>query len=300
MNSLQTVAITGASGLIGRALSNSLTGRGIDVVRFGRRPGGGDALWDPRAGTIDRDALRRCDAVVHLAGAGVADARWTERYRREIRESRTLGTALVSNALAALDDRPRALISASAIGLYGDTKDTFVDETGTQGAGFLAEVVEAWEAAAQPARDAGLRVVHPRFGIVLSPDGGALQKMLPPFRLGGGGPMGSGKQFMSWVAIDDAIAAIEFALNTSSLAGAINVTSPNPVTNAEFSETLGRVLHRPAVVRVPAFAIRAVFGAMGDEALLAGSRVIPRRLLDAGFSFAYRDLEAALTHLLAR
>lgn len=300
MKTAQSVAVTGASGLVGRALCASLERANVEVIRFSRQRGAGAAFWDPRSGLIDTDALRHADVVVHLAGASIADARWSDSYRREIRESRTLGTSLVARTLASLGDRQRVLIAASAVGYYGDTGAARIEEGAPRGAGFLAEVVEAWEEAAHPARAAGVRVVHPRFGIVLSSQGGALAKMLPAFRLGGGGPIGTGKQYMSWIAIDDVVNAVRWAIDSPQVSGVVNVTSPNPLTNEEFSATLARVLHRPALVRVPAFAIRALFGAMGDEALLAGSRVIPRRLLDGGFGFSYPDLETALRHLLSR
>jgi uncharacterized protein (TIGR01777 family) len=298
------IAVTGASGLIGRALVPLLTTGGHVVVRMGRkRPAGeGEASWDWQLGRIDADRLEGLDAVVHLAGENIG-VRWTPERKRAIRDSRSIGTRFLTETLTRLTRRPRVLISASAVGIYGDRGDEAVTEASSTEGGspdFLTEVGRAWEAATEPARAAGIRVVLPRFGVVLSPAGGALGRMLPPFRLGLGGPLGSGRQPMSWIAMDDLIGAIHHALMTDGLAGPVNATAPQPVTNREFARTLGRVLGRPAVLRVPAVALRLAFGEMADTALLAGARVLPARLQESGYSFRYPELEGALRHLLGR
>lgn len=292
-----TIGVTGASGLIGRVLCALAERDGHTVVRFGRGSAKADAHWSPHEGRVDLEALGRCSAVVHLAGAGIADHRWTDAYKREILESRTVGTRVISEALAGLGGR-RSLVSASAVGYYGDCGAQWVDERSGRGAGFLADVCAAWEAAAQPARAAGLRVVHPRIGVVLSTQGGALAKMLPVFRLGVGGAIGSGAQYMSWIAIEDAARALLVAALDGGAVGAINVVTNEPVTNAQFSAVLGRVLRRPAALPVPGFAIRAAFGELGREALLGSQRVRPVRLGELGFEYAAPVLEVALKRLL--
>ena len=298
---MRTIVISGASGFIGSALSQALRERG-DRVRALVRPGhaGDDGIfWDPAGGTIDQRALEGVDAVVHLAGESVAGGRWNEQRKREIRESRARGTNLVASAVARLRRPPSVLISASAVGLYGDRADEQLDETSSRGADFLAEVVQTWEAAAQAARDAGVRVAHPRFGLVLAPHGGALAKMLLPFKLGLGAKLGTGKQWMSWVALEDAIAAILYALDRDEFAGAFNVTAPEPVTNEEFTRVLAQALRRPAPFKVPAFAARLAFGEMAETALLSGARVLPKRLLESGFTFAHPRLEPFLARCFA-
>ena len=297
-----TVAISGASGLIGTALTAFLTAGGHTVRRLVRREtrSADEIRWSPRDGELDPADLEGVDAVVHLAGAGIADARWTNQRRRALWDSRVDGTALLARTLAELDAPPRVLVSTSAVGFYGNTATSRVDESAPRGAGFLAELCEAWEDAARPASDAGVRVVHPRFGIVLSARGGALQKMLPAFKLGGGGRLGSGRQAFPWVALDDALGAVLTLIQDEHYSGPVNITAPGIVDNASFTKTLGRVLRRPTVVPVPAVALRTRFGEMADEALLAGQWAKPLRLLEGGFTFTYPDLEAALRFELGR
>jgi len=280
------VGITGSHGLIGDALAHFLTTGGHVVVRLGR----GD-----QAGAVDG-----LDAVVNLAGAGVADGRWTASRKRDIRESRIRTTEAVVAGILRAARRPAVLINGSAMGYYGDRGETPVDESSSRGTGFLAEVVEAWEAATRPAEDAGIRVVKLRTGVVLSPDAGALAKMLPIFKAGAGGKLGSGRQIFSWIALEDVIGAIHFALRTSSFHGIANLTAPEPVTNAAFTHVLGRVVHRPTVASVPAAVIRAAFGEMGQESVLSGANVVPRALLDAGFRFRWPGLEDALRFCLGK
>ncbi len=296
-----TVAITGASGLIGTALTHLLTTGGHSVrsvTRAATRPT--DIVWDPTRGTLDPRALEGVDAVVHLAGASVAD-KWTPAHQRAIRESRVQGTSLLARTLASLDRKPAVLISTSAIGIYGDRGDTWLDETSTPGTGFLADVAREWESSADPARAAGIRVVHPRIGLVLTPLGGLLGKLLPIFQLGGGGKVGSGAQWQSWVALDDVLGAICFAIGNANLRGVVNLVAPNPVTNAVFTETLGKVLARPAFMTVPPFALRLAFGEqMTREVFLASTRVRAGALTAAGYRFDFADVEPALRFLLGR
>lgn len=292
------IAITGATGLIGSALAAALTRRGHEVRRIvrassTRSPKPGDISWDPERGALDPRALEGVHGVVHLAGESVGE-RWTDDRKARIRASRIQGTGLIAAVMAAMPSPPRVLVSASAIGYYGDTGDAVITETSPSGGDFLARVAREWEAATAPAARAGIRVVIVRSGIVLSPDGGALKKMLLPFRVGAGGKLASGHQWMSWIALTDEVAAIEFALRTDALSGPANLTAPHPVTNAEFTHTLGAVLGRPAIATVPAFVLRLMYGEMADTTLLAGQRVEPRALLDAGFTFRYTDLESAL------
>ena len=295
------IAVTGASGLIGSALVPFLTTGGHTVTRLVRsRPGAGEAHWDPARGAIDAAALEGVDAVVHLAGENLAGGRWTPQRKRALRESRTVGTRLLAETLARLARPPRVLLSASAIGIYGDRGDAPLDEASEPGAGFLPDLVRDWEAAAAPAVEAGIRVAHPRMGVVLSPRGGALARLLLPFRAGVGGPVGSGRQWWSCVSIDDAIGALHHAIVTPSIAGPFNVTAPEPLTNREFGRALGRVLRRPAIVPVPAAALRIVLGEMADAALLASARVIPRALDAAGYRFRQPTIELALRHVLGR
>jgi len=302
------IAVTGSTGLIGSALISFLTTGGDRVTRLVRprtsaRGGGaslGDSIsWDPDRGQLDPSALEGVDAVIHLAGESVSE-RWTTEHKRAIRESRVRGTGLLARTLALLRRPPKVLVSASAVGFYGDGGQRVLDESSPPGSDFLASVAQEWEAAARPAAERGIRVVHPRFGVVLSPAGGALARLLPAFKLYGGGKLGSGKQWMSWVALDDLIGAIHHLLFTESLAGPVNVVAPNPVTNEEFGKTLGRVLNRPAVMTVPAFAMRAMFGEMAEVMLLAGQRVTPRKLLESGFRFRHPDLDEALRFELGR
>ena len=291
------IAITGSSGLIGTALTAALDAAGHDLLHLVRRPPAGSAeiQWDPEAGTID-GSLEGVEAIVHLAGENIGQ-RWTDDVRRRVLDSRVNGTTLIAETAAGLASRP-VLICASATGFYGDRGDEIVDEDSVPGTGFLAEVVEAWEAAAEPARAAGLRTVHLRQGIVLAKDGGALARLLPPFKLGAGGRVGSGRQWWSWVSLDDTVAAYLFALEQP-LAGPVNVVAPGVVTNQEFVKALGRAVHRPAFFPLPASAVKAAFGEMGEEMLLAGQRVAPTRLVDAGFTFGQPDIDSGLASALA-
>jgi len=291
------VAVTGASGLIGSALVATLRQGGGQVVTLVRRsPAAADEIaWDPRAdhGGVPLSALAGVDAVVHLAGAGVADHRWTEAYKAEIRSSRVDGTHALASLLAAMDQPPGVLLCGSAIGWYGDTGGREVDESSPAGQGFLAGVVRDWEAAADPAREAGLRVACLRSGIVISSHGGVLGRMLLPFRLGLGARLGPGKQFMSWVTLADWIRAAQFLIAQPELSGPVNITTPNPVTNAAFTAALGGVLHRPARLAIPSPVLTAALGGVTSD-LLSSARVRPTRLLEAGFTFSYPELAGAL------
>ena len=291
------VAVTGASGLIGSALVPVLREAKHEVLSLVRRtPTHADeAQWDPAAGTIDVDALQGVDAIVHLAGENIGQ-RWTETSRRRILDSRVQGTRLVAETAAALDPQP-ALLAASAMGFYGQQGDQEFTESSPRGQGFLADVVDAWEQAAEVAREAGVRVVQFRQGLVLSKDGGALGRMLLPFRLGVGGRIGGGRQWWSWVAIDDLAAAYLFALERP-LDGLYNLAAPGVVRNADFVDALGNVLSRPTIFPLPGFAVRLAFGEMGEEMLLGGQRIDSERLRDEGFEFAYPELEGALEHVL--
>lgn len=288
------VAITGATGLVGSALQAFLTTGGHEVVRIVRRdPGPGDCLWDVKAGTIDLEALAGVDAVVHLAGAPIAD-RWTEAHKRAIRDSRVEGTRLIVEAIGKLDPRPRVLISASAIGFYGDGGDASLDEQSPAGTGFLAEVCQAWEAEARAVESLGVRLVIPRIGIVTTAAGGALETLLPVFQAGGGGPVGDGRQWISWIALNDLIGLFHHGLMDEDWRGVFNATAPAPLTQREQARLLGRVLSRPAVVPLPATAVRTMFGEMGEQVLLTGQRVEPRRALDHGFAFSQTDYADAV------
>lgn len=286
------VAVSGASGLVGSALCAFLESGGHEVRRLTRRPGAGTAF--------DLAPLDGVDAVVHLAGENIAAGRWTEARKARIVGSRVEGTGGLARAVAALPDAPRVFLSASAIGYYGDRTEPALDEGASRGTGFLAETTEAWERAADPARERGIRTAHLRFGVVMSPAGGALKKMLLPFLLGGGGPIGSGRQGFSWVGLDDVVGAIHFALMTDGVAGPVNVVAPNPVPQREFARVLGRVLRRPAFAPLPAFVVKALFGEMGEAALLGGAFVVPRALERAGFRFRFPDLESTLRFELGK
>jgi uncharacterized protein (TIGR01777 family) len=280
-----------------------LTTGGHTAVGLGRKgsgPAGSNAWWDPATGAVADGALEAATAVVHLAGENIAEGRWTDARKAAIRESRVAGTRRLAEALAKSPRRPDVFVCASAIGYYGERGDAALGEDDPAGQGFLPEVCRAWEAATEPLADAGTRVVNLRIGIVLSPSGGALAKMLTPFKLGAGGVIGSGAQYMSWIGIDDLVGAIYHALCTESLSGPVNATAPNPVTNREFTQTLGRVLGRPTIASLPAFAARLAFGEMADALLLASTRVEPRKLMATGYRFRHPDLEETLRHLLGR
>jgi uncharacterized protein len=295
------LAISGATGMVGRALTPFLLAGGHDVRRMTRRAGHpGDVDWSHEEGRIEVVKLDGLDAVVHLAGENIA-ARWTESRKKRIRDSRAIGTRFLCETLARLSRPPRVLVSASAVGIYGDCGDETLTEQSplpAPPADFLAEVGREWETATEPARAAGIRVVNLRFGIILTPAGGALAKLLPPFRLGLGGRIGTGRQWMSWIGIDDAVGAIHHALLTDSLSGPVNVTSPHPRTNQEFTAALGRVLRRRPLIAIPAQAIRLALGEMGQVALLSSARVLPTRLQDAGYVFRHPHLPGALRFLL--
>jgi uncharacterized protein (TIGR01777 family) len=295
------VAVTGATGLIGSALVPYLTTGGHRVSRLVRgTPGPGDIRWQPARHELDPRALEGVDAVIHLAGESIAGARWSEARKRALRESRTGPTGLLARALAQLERKPGALVSVSGVGLYGDRGDEVLDDATPPGTGFLADLAVAWEAAAEPAERAGVRVAHPRFGIVLSPAGGALGKMLPAFLAGGGGPLGNGKQWMAWSSIDDTLAMLHFALAEAAVSGGFNAVAPEPVTSATFARVLGGVLRRPAILPVPAPALRLLFGEMADATLLASTRAVPVALRKWGFAYRHPGLEAALRHVLGR
>ena len=294
------VLISGATGLIGSALVPELESKGHAVTRLSRSGGGASTIrWDPAAGTIDGD-LEGTEAVVHLAGESIAQGRWNAEKKRRILDSRVQGTRLLSERISALSSPPKVMVSASAVGYYGDRGDQVLTEEGASGADFLAKVCREWEAAAEPARRAGIRVVHPRLGIVLSPEGGALGTTLPIFKLGGGGKIGSGRQWWSWVALDDVVGSIVHALTNEEVEGPVNVGSPNPMTNAEYTKVLGKVLGRPTVLPLPAPAARVMLGEVADALLLASQRMEPARLKATGYDFRYPQLEGALRHLLGR
>jgi len=294
------LVVSGSSGLIGSALVPFLAFQGHQVFRLVRstpRPADAAIHWDPAAGTIDASALEGIDGVVHLAGERIV-SRWSAQKKVAIRESRVRSTQLLAETLTRRTRPPKVLVCASAIGYYGDRGDELLHEASAPGSGFLSEVCQAWEAASASAASAGVRVVHLRIGIVLARTGGALAKMLPPFQLGLGGVMGSGRQYWSWVAIDDVLGAVQHALGTDALRGPANVVAPAAVTNREFTKILGAVLRRPTIVPVPACAARALLGEMADALLLSSSRVEPRRLSETGYVFRYPQLDGALRHAL--
>lgn len=297
----QTVAVTGASGLVGKVLVDSLTGGGATVKSIVRRtPDSYDSQiqWDTKNGFVNPERLEGLDAVIHLAGEPIAEGRWNDRKKARIRDSRIEGTATLAKALAGTTNKPRVLVSASAIGFYGNRGDEELTESSAVGTGFLPDVCGGWEEATKPAEDAGIRVVHVRIGIVLTKDGGALGAMLLPFKMGVGGIMGNGKQYWSWVSIEDLVSVIEFAVANDSISGPVNAVSPTPATNREFTKAMGRALSRPTIFPMPGFAARMVIGEMADALLLSSARVLPQRLIDAGFEFQHSDLDAALTHAL--
>lgn len=294
------VLVTGSHGLVGSQLVPFLLSQGHEVVRLSRsRASSDDLLWDPERGQIEAGSLEGFDAVVHLAGDNVASGRWSVEKKARIKESRVKGTRLLSLALSSLAKPPKVFIAASAIGYYGSRGDETLTEKSTSGAGFLAEVCREWEAVTQAAEQKGIRVVHFRIGVVISPKGGALTKMLPPFQLGAGGRLGSGKQYMSWIALDDVIGAIQHVLVHDELTGPVNAVAPNPVTNAEFTAELGASLHRPTIFPVPELAMNLLLGEMANELLLSSARVLPEKLLASGYKFRYTELGPLLTQLLS-
>jgi uncharacterized protein (TIGR01777 family) len=289
------IVVSGASGFIGSALVPALRSAGHEVRTLVRRgPRSSDEVfWNPATGELSADDLVDVQAAVHLAGAGVGDRRWSESYKQKILQSRVQGTDLLARTLAALTPRPRVLVSGSAVGFYGDTGDTEYDESGPRGEGFLAEVVEQWEAATRPAEVAGVRVCHARTGVVLDKSGGALAKQLLPFRLGLGGKLGDGQQWQSWITLEDEVRALQVLLD-SDLSGPVNLVAPNPVRQAEMTREIGRAVGRPTPWRVPGFALRVPFGGFADEGLLIGQRLRPQKLLDAGFTFRSERLPEGL------
>ncbi|MFJ9961020.1 TIGR01777 family oxidoreductase [Streptomyces avermitilis] len=293
------VAIAGASGLIGSALARSLTADGHEVVRLVRRAprGKGEVRWDPEEQRIDPAGLVGCAAVVNLAGAGVASRRWTDAYKQTIRSSRVLGTATLAEAIASLDEPPAVFVSGSAIGFYGDTGDRAVDETAAPGDGFLPALCVEWEEAAEPAQEAGIRTVFPRTGLVVAAGGGAWGRLFPLFKAGLGGRMGDGRQYWSYISLHDEVAAIRHVIDTASLSGPVNLTAPTPLTNAEITAAMGRVLHRPTLFTAPAPVLRAALGDMAGD-ILGSQRVLPARLLESGFAFAFPGIEEALRSAL--
>ena len=292
------VLITGASGLIGTALQRSFTGKGYDMLLAGRgepkKPN--EIQWSVEDGFRENDLgrLEGLDAVVHLAGEGIAGLRWTEEKKKAIRESRVRGTYNIVNTMAELKQKPNVFIAGSAMGFYGDRGDEVVTESSKPGDNFLADVAKEWESESRRAEDSGIRTVLLRTAIVLSKDGGALATMLTPFKFGVGGVVGSGEQWMSWISLDDVVGIINYAIENENLRGAVNVSSPNPVTNAEFTKTLGEVLYRPTFLPLPEFAVNLMFGEMGDTLLLNSTRVEPKRLRDAGYEFKFPDLKSAI------
>jgi len=299
---LSTACVFGASGLVGSALCRALRADGLRVVAFGRGPASGPdrAHWDPEEQAIDLDALQGVDAVVNLAGSNLASGRWTAARKAGFRRSRVESTAFLCRSLLALERPPRVLVNASAVGFYGDRGDEAVTEDSPAGEGFLADLCQAWESATQPARQAGIRTVLLRMGVVLSPEGGALAKMLPAFRIGVGGRLGPGTQRMPWLAIEDAVGVIRFALSHVELSGPVNAVAPESVSNAQFTAALGRALGRLAVLPVPALALKAALGEMAREMLLSGANVRPRALEIAGYRFEYPRLDDALEAMLSR
>ena len=297
------VLVSGSHGLVGKALTHSLTNDGHEVVRLVRHArslGSLEIEWHPNQGSIDAEHLEGFGAVVHLAGENIASGRWTSEKKRAIRESRVQGTSLLSNTLARLSHPPSVFLSASAIGFYGNRGDEQLTEQSAPGSDFLSGVCVDWEKAAQPAVEKGIRTVNTRFGIILDPNEGALAKMLPPFRAGLGGRIGSGQQWMSWIALEDVVNGLKFLIEDNSISGPVNFVAPNPVTNEEFTKTLGRVVGRATFFPVPAFGARLLFGEMADALLLTSQKVDPAVFEDCGYLFAWPTLESALNHLLNR
>jgi hypothetical protein len=297
------VLVSGSTGLVGSAVVNALTAEGHRITRLVRQeapPGATTIAWDPAAKRLPTPALEGLDAVVHLAGENIAKGRWNAAKKAAIRDSRVQGTRVLCEALAQLVEPPKVLVSASAIGYYGSRGDRIMREESRPGSDFLAHVCQDWEAATKPAVERGIRVVNLRIGVVMAREGGALHKMLTPFKLGGGGVMGSGDQYVSWVALDDLTGIVLHALTNESLAGPVNAVAPHPVTNDELTKTLGRVLKRPTKAWMPTPVVKVLFGEMGDALLLSSTRVEPARLQASGYTFRYPELEGALRHILGR
>lgn len=296
------VVVSGSSGLIGTALKAALRTAGHRVIPLSRsKSSDGGIHWDPDGGDIDAGGLEGVHAVVHLAGEGIGNKRWNDEQKRKIRDSRVRGTTLLAETLAKLARPPKAFLSGSAVGIYGDRGDEVLTETSRAGGGFLAELCVAWEEAAAPAGEAGIRVSHLRTGIVLASGGGALPKMVPPFKFGVGGKLGSGTQWMSWISLEDEVGAIVHLLGDDAPAGPVNLTAPKPVPNADFTKALGKVLGRPAVLAVPKFGLKAILGAeMAEEVLLSSQRALPTRLLDSGYTFKHPELDDALRTALGK
>jgi len=293
------ILVSGSHGLVGKALTTSLVNAGHEIVSLVRQSANDSEIeWHPNQGKINGEQLEGFDVVVHLAGESIASGRWTEEKKRKIRESRVKGTELLSSALARLSQPPSTFISASAIGFYGSRGDELLTEESAPGDGFLPEVCVAWEKATGQAEAKGIRTIHPRFGIILDEKGGALERMLTPFRMGVGGKVGNGKQWMSWIALEDVINALRFLIDEPGSEGPVNFTAPRPVTNADFTEALGSVLSRPTLFSVPAFAARLAFGEMADELLLSSAKVEPSRLNEKGFQFKHPELSSALKAIL--
>ncbi len=297
------ILVTGSSGLVGTALVERLTSQGHSISRLVRRKADaskGEAYWNPEGGSVDKTGISglRPEVVVNLAGESIAAGRWNETRKRKMRDSRVNGTRALADALAHLEEKPKAFICASAVGYFGTRGDEVLTDTSAPGENFLAEVCQEWERGSQLAAQAGIRTVNLRLGMVLSKEGGGLKKMLLPFRLGLGGILGSGRQYVSWITLDDVVNAFDFAIQNQSLEGPTNAVTPHPVTNKEFTKTLGRVLWRPTCLPLPASTARMLFGEMADELLLASARVLPEKLEKAGFRFQYPDLKAALKHVL--
>jgi uncharacterized protein (TIGR01777 family) len=291
-----TILITGASGFLGTALTALLKSKGHEVRRMGRSSG--DVKWNPEAGSIEAAKMEGFDAVVHLAGENIAGKRWSEEQKRKIRDSRVKGTRLLAETLAGLQRPPKVLVSASAIGFYGNRGDEALTEDSKPGTDFLSNVCKEWEEAAEPAARKGIRVVFIRTGIVLSKDGGAIAKMLMPFKMGVGGKIGDGRQYMSWIALSDECRVILHAIETESIKGPVNSVAPNPVRNAEFTKAMGAALHRPTIFPMPAFAARIALGEMADALLLSSAKVLPKRLMQSGFKFDHTDIHETLKSIL--
>jgi uncharacterized protein (TIGR01777 family) len=297
------VLVTGASGMVGTQLLQAVREAGhapFRLLRSRPSPGDRDPTWDPAAGQLDAAALEGFDVVVHLSGESIGASRWSRERKKRIRDSRVDSTRLLSGTLAQLQRPPKVLVCASAVGFYGDRGDQALDEQAPPGTGFLSDVCREWEAASSDASAAGIRTVHLRFGIILSATGGALSKMMPPFRFGLGGPIGNARQYMSWVTLDDTIAIIGYAMENDAMRGPVNVVAPQAVRNAEFTKALGRVMRRPAFLPLPALAVRLLFGEMGEALLLASTRAMPSVLLQSGYTFRHPELEGALEAVLSK